>query len=95
MSPYGRPDDPCSACAVQFLEGVCHKGDQYVIERDGRPMAAVVPVRQLKEWQERRTRFFEIVHELRSTGTSRRLLLVEREVRAAVRAVREGWRRTG
>ena len=28
----------------QLLDGVYHRGDQYVIERDGRPMAAVVPV---------------------------------------------------
>jgi hypothetical protein len=40
----------------QLLEEVYYKGDQYVIERAGRPMAAVVPVWQLKEWQERRAR---------------------------------------
>ena len=33
-------------------------GGQYVIEQDGRPMAAVVPVWQLKEWRARRDRFF-------------------------------------
>ncbi len=79
----------------QLLEGVYHKGDQYVIERDGRPMAAVVPVWQLKEWQGRREHFFGMVDELRSTGKKRRPQLVEQEVRAAVRAVRGGRRRTG
>jgi prevent-host-death family protein len=33
----------------QLLEEVYYKGDQYVIERAGRPMAAVVPVWQLQE----------------------------------------------
>ena len=79
----------------QFLEGVYHKGDQYVIERDGRPMAAVVPVWQLKEWQERRAHFFEMVAELRSRGKKRNPHAVEREVRAAIRAVRGVRRRTG
>jgi hypothetical protein len=79
----------------QLLEGVYRKGDQYVIERDGQPMAAVVPVWQLKEWRDRRARFFEKVDELRSTGKKRRPQLVEREVRAAVRAVRGDRRRTG
>lgn len=79
----------------QLLDGVYRRGDQYVIERDGRPMAAVVPVWQLKEWRERRARFFGMVDELRSTGKKRRPLIVEREVRAAVRAVRGGRRRAG
>jgi hypothetical protein len=44
----------------QMLEEVFYKGDQFVIERAGRPMAAVVPVWQLaavvpvwqlEEWQ--------------------------------------------
>ena len=38
----------------QLLEAVYYKGDQYVIERAGRPMAAVVPVWQLQERQKRR-----------------------------------------
>ena len=33
----------------QLLEEVYYRGDQYVIERAGRPMAAVVPVWQLEE----------------------------------------------
>lgn len=39
---------------VQLLEEVYYKDDQYVIERAGRPMAAVVPVWQLQERQKRR-----------------------------------------
>ena len=79
----------------QLLEEVYLKGDQYVIERNGRPMAAVVPVWQLKEWQERRAHFFGMVDELRRTGKKRSPQAVEREVRAAVRAVRGTRRRTG
>lgn len=37
----------------RLLEDVYYKGDQYVIERAGRPMAAVVPVWQLEERQKR------------------------------------------
>jgi prevent-host-death family protein len=80
----------------QLLEEVYYKGDQYVIERAGRPMAAVVPVWQLKEWQERRERFFEMVHDLRSKGRKIKPAVVEREVADAVRAVRaRARRRTG
>ena len=77
----------------QLLEEVYYKGDQYVIERAGRPMAAVVPVWQLKEWQERRVRFFGMVDELRSTGKKLKPAVVERDVADAVRAVRARSRR--
>ena len=77
----------------QLLEEVYYKGDQYVIERAGRAMAAVVPVWQLKEWQERRARFFGMVDELRSKDKKRKPSVVERDVADAVRAVRARPRR--
>lgn len=38
----------------QLLEEVYNQGVQYVIERAGRPMAAVVPLRQLQEWKDQK-----------------------------------------
>jgi len=35
----------------QMLEEVYYKGDRFVIERAGKPMAAVVPLWQLEELQ--------------------------------------------
>jgi prevent-host-death family protein len=35
----------------QMLDEVYYKGDQFIIERDGRPMAAVVPLSQLEALQ--------------------------------------------
>lgn len=77
----------------QLLEEVYYKGDQYVIERAGRAMAAVVPVWQLKERQERRARFLSLVDELRSKSKKRKPSAVERDVADAVRAVRARPRR--
>jgi len=48
----------------QLLEEVYYKGDQFVIERAGKPMAAVVPLWQLEEWQKRREQFFAAVEEV-------------------------------
>jgi prevent-host-death family protein len=72
----------------QLLEEVYYKGDQYVIERAGRPMAAVVPIWQLEEWQKRRDRFFGMVEELRRKNKAVRPEVIEREVEETVRAVR-------
>jgi prevent-host-death family protein len=35
----------------QMLEEVYYKEDQFVIERAGKPMAALVPLSLLEEWQ--------------------------------------------
>jgi len=39
-----------------LLEEVFYQDAQYIIERAGRPMAAVVPVWQLEEWQKNQGR---------------------------------------
>jgi prevent-host-death family protein len=39
-----------------LLEEVFYQDAQFIIERAGRPMAAVVPVWQLEEWQKYRGR---------------------------------------
>ncbi len=73
---------------AQLLEEVYYKGDQCVIERAGRPMAAVVPVWQLEEWQKRRQRFFGMVEELWQKSKRMKPGIIEREVEVATRAVR-------
>jgi len=77
----------------QLLEEVYYRGDEYIIERAGRPMAAVVPVWQLEEWRKRRERFFEMVEELWKTNQTVKPEVIEREVQEAVRAVRAKARR--
>jgi prevent-host-death family protein len=40
----------------QLLEQVYYRSDQFLIERAGKPMAAVVPLSQLEEWQKQHGR---------------------------------------
>jgi prevent-host-death family protein len=72
----------------QLLEEVYYKGDQYVIERAGRPMAAVVPVWQLEERQKRQEKFFGLVEKTWERNKKVKPEIIEREVELAVRAVR-------
>ena len=44
------------------------KDDSYVIERDGKAMAALVPLWKLEQLEERRKRFWSKVAEFRSAG---------------------------
>lgn len=72
----------------QMLEEVYYRGDQYVTERAGKPMAAVVPVEQYEQWCRERDAFFELVEELRSRNADVEAGEVEEDVAAARRARR-------
>jgi prevent-host-death family protein len=41
-----------------LLQGVSDKGDRYVVEQDGVPLAAVVPFALYSQWKRRREGFF-------------------------------------
>jgi prevent-host-death family protein len=43
----------------QLLKQVSGKGESYVVEYHGEPVAALVPIDQFTKWQERRAAFFE------------------------------------
>lgn len=72
----------------ELLEEVYYKGDQYIIERAGKPMAAVVPIWQLEAWQQRRAQFFAGVEELWEKNKEVKPEVIEQEVEEAVQSVR-------
>jgi prevent-host-death family protein len=72
----------------QMLEEVYYKGDQFVIERAGKPMAAVVPLWQLEAWQQSRAQFFTAVEDVQQRNQQVKPEVIEKEVREAIRAVR-------
>jgi prevent-host-death family protein len=77
----------------QMLEEVYYKGDQFVIERAGKPMAAVVPLWQLEEWQQRREQLFAAVEDVQQHTQKVKPEVIEAEVHEAIRAVRSTARR--
>ena len=77
----------------QMLEEVYYKGDQFVIERAGKPMAAVVPLWQLEAWQQRRAQLFAAVEDVQQHNQKVKPEVIAAEVREAIRAVRTTARR--
>ena len=73
----------------QILEGVYYRGDQYIVERAGKPMAAVIPISQYMQWKERRDRFFAMIDELREKNGDATPEEIEADVAEAVREVRQ------
>jgi prevent-host-death family protein len=73
----------------RLLEEVYSNDDQYVIERAGQPVAAVVPIWQLREWSERQQRVFSMIDEVRGRNANLSPETVDREVKEAVQSVRK------
>lgn len=73
----------------QILKEVEVKGDRFVVERHGAPVAAVVPIAVYKQWKKTREAFFA---KIRKTATSANISPEEAERLAhkAVGAVRSG-----
>jgi len=72
----------------EVLEEVYYNGDQYIIERAGKPMAAVVPLWQLQTREKHKERLFGMLDKVWKSSPPAKPAIVEREVADAVRAVR-------
>jgi prevent-host-death family protein len=72
----------------EVLEEVYYNGDQYIIERAGKPMAAVVPLWQLQAREKDKERLFGMLDKVWKSVPQAKPAAVEREVAEAVRAVR-------
>jgi prevent-host-death family protein len=74
----------------EVLEEVYYNGDQYIIERAGKPMAAVVPLWQLQTREKHKGRLFGMMDKLWESAPKAKPAMIEREVAEAVRAARTG-----
>src|SRR2546425_10040413 len=79
----------------QLLEEVYYRGDQYIIEREGKPMAVVVPVWQFEEWQQRREQFFAMIDAVHARNAEVPSEVIEQEIAEAGQAVRKQATRQG
>jgi prevent-host-death family protein len=72
----------------QLLEEVYYRGDTVVVERRGRPMAALVPLDLYKSWQKLREEFFALIEDARASNQDLKPEVLEKEIGDAIRAVR-------
>ena len=72
----------------QVLEKVYYKGDRYVIERAGKPMAAVVPIKVLEDYEENKEQLFSLIKKAQRRNKQVKADTIEREVAEAVKSVR-------
>ena len=72
----------------QVLDEVQFKQDSYVIERKGRPVAAIVPLTVYENWKRSRERFFETVKRIQEANEDIDPDEVMQDILEAQRAVR-------
>ena len=46
----------------RILSDVGYKGRSVVVEKNGEELAAIVPIKILKDWQQERKAFFDTIH---------------------------------
>jgi len=46
----------------KLLQDVAARGDKFIVERHGMPVAALVPVAVYEQWKQSRERFFDVLH---------------------------------
>ncbi len=67
-----------------LLNEVLLKNDQFIIERNGKPMAAVIPVWQFKQWKEKRKTFFRMIDQVRRKNRKVNQKTIENEITEAI-----------
>lgn len=74
----------------QIMNEVSLRMDQYIIERGGKPLVAIIPIKQFQQWVEKRKEFFQAVDEIRNINKGASAQEIERDVATAVKKVRGG-----
>ncbi len=72
----------------EILEAVYYRGDEVVIERAGKPMAAVIPMARYAAAEASRERLFSLIEKNWERNRDVPLDEIEAEIDDAVRAVR-------
>ena len=72
----------------EIMNEVAMRNDQYIIERGGKPLVAMVPVWQLEKWLKQREAFFQRIDEIQDSCIEVSPGQWEDTVETAVEAVR-------
>lgn len=73
----------------QIMNEVSLRDDEYVVERDGKPLAALIPIWKLKQIEERKEVFWKKVEEFRRKGKKVKKQERESAIAEAVKAAKD------
>ncbi len=78
---------------TRIVNRVMYQGDAYIIKKQGKPAAAIVPLEVYEQWQARRSRFFELIREIQERNIEVDPDEILRDVLEAQQAIRVADRR--
>ena len=73
---------------AEILGKVGFGGDVAVVERSGKPMAAIIPIEMYQQLVAEREARFQIVEKIQNAQEARSLEEIEQDVNAAIKRVR-------
>jgi prevent-host-death family protein len=73
----------------QLLEQTFYLGDEFIIERAGKPMAVLISVQEYERWQKQRETDFAVFDEVRAEAADAAPDKVGREVDQALAEIRK------
>lgn len=73
----------------QLLEEAFYRGDEFIIERAGKPMAVLIPVQEFERLQKQRDKDFALFDEVRVKAGTAKPEQVERDVSEALAKTRK------
>ena len=78
----------------EILDEAHHRGNEFVVQRRGKPLAAIIPYATYEQMQRRREAAFKVLHEIWDANKDIDPEEVAAEVERAVDEVRAARRRT-
>lgn len=76
----------------EVLDQAYYRGDEFIIERRGKPLAVIVPFEEYQKWQRRREEGFKVYERLWKAHKEFSAEEVEKDVSRTVQAVRRAKR---
>ncbi|MBM4136696.1 MAG: type II toxin-antitoxin system Phd/YefM family antitoxin [Nitrospira sp.] len=74
----------------QVMNEVALKDDEYIIERAGKPLVAIIPIEQYRSMKKERKEFFQMVDEIQKGIKKVAGSLIDTEIEEAVQSYRKG-----
>ena len=72
----------------QIIEEAYYSGNQFIIARRGKPMAAIIPISDYQKWQKEKEEFFNLIGEVWEANKDADQEQVEKDVLGAIQEVR-------
>ncbi len=78
----------------QVMNEVALKEDEYIVERAGKPLVAIIPIDQYQRLRGEREDFFRMVGEIQQEAVRSDRKIVDSEIEEAVKAYRKSKSKT-